>query len=165
MSAPGKRLTRIYHIRQMQEEHARLVVESAVGALRRLEASVEEARVQAQDARGQRNRVLRDAGSFEKSDAAQGDSAQWLEAESEAALCHIMELRYTQKIPRLVEDLGMKRESYLERRRERRKLETVLLQAAEKDRRERERRARAELDDLFEIRRRRRRDSPNISCG
>jgi hypothetical protein len=162
LNAPGKRLSRIYRIRQIQEEHARLAVESVVAGLRRAEAGAVEARVQAQEARGQRNRALQEAGFFAGSGATQCRPEHWLEAEAEAALCHTMELRYAQKIPELLEDLGMKRESYLERRRERRKLEIVLLKAAERDRYERERRTRAELDDLFEIRRRWRRESENV---
>jgi flagellar export protein FliJ len=63
-------------------------------------------------------------------------------------------VRQARTIPRLTSDSDSKRETYLERRRERQRLETLLEKASAKERNERERRIRAEMDDLFQIRRR-----------
>lgn len=146
MSAPGQRLARIHRIRQIEEDQARLAVESAVGALRRAEASVEQALRDEFEARSRRNDALLHQA---------GGPDDWVRSEREAQIHRVAAVRNAQKIPEITSEIEAKREIYLERRRERRKLETLLQSALEKQRIELERKLRAQIDDLFQIRRRR----------
>jgi flagellar export protein FliJ len=146
VSAPGQRLARIHRIRQIQEDQARLAVESGVGALRRAEARIERAVGEEFEARGRRNDALVDHG---------GRPDDWVRAEREAQIHRVAAVRSAREIPEITREIEAKREVYLECRRERRKLETLLQSALEKQRLERERKLRAQIDDLFQIRRRR----------
>ncbi|HEY4046580.1 MAG TPA: hypothetical protein VGM27_06920 [Acidobacteriaceae bacterium] len=146
MSGPGERLARIHRIRQIEEDQARLAVESAVGRLRRAEAGVEEAVREESEARSRRNHALGDYG---------GKPHAWIGAEREAQIHRVVAVRNALKIPQIACEIQAKREVYVERRRERQKIETLLQSALEKQRVEVERKLRAQIDDLFQLRRRR----------
>lgn len=146
MSAPAQRLARIHRVRQIEEDQARLAVESAVGALRRAEASIEQAIREESEARSRRNDALVDHA---------GRPDDWVRAEREAQIHRVAAVRSAREIPGITSEIEARREVYLECRRERRKLETLLQSAFEKQRLELERKLRAQMDDLFQIRRRR----------
>jgi BMFP domain-containing protein YqiC len=146
VSAPGQRLARIHRIRQIEEDQARHAVESVVGALRSIEAGVEQAIRDESEARSRRNHALGDFG--EKPDG-------WIGAEREAQIHRVVAVRNALKIPEIEREIQAKRELYLGCRRERQKLETLLAGALKKQRIEIERKLRAQIDDLFQLRRRR----------
>jgi flagellar export protein FliJ len=140
-----KRLDRIYRIRQIEEDQARMTLESSVALLRRTQMQVGEAMMVEQGARVRRNAVLGEP-------AANLDA--WMEPESEAQLQRLIAVRTARALPRLEFDTQKKREGYIDRRRERQKLESLLTRAKEQEAVERERKSRAELDDLVLARRR-----------
>jgi flagellar biosynthesis chaperone FliJ len=74
--------------------------------------------------------------------------------ESEAQLQRVLAVRSARTIPRLEQEVQIRRDGYLDRRRERQKLESLLTRAEEQEAMERERKSRAELDDLVQSRRR-----------
>jgi flagellar export protein FliJ len=145
MNNTRKRLGRIYKIRQIEEDQARLGLESSVAVLRRTQMQVGEALTAESGARGRRNAVL-----AEPSAELHG----WMGPESEAQLQRVIAVRTARAIPKLEMEVQVKRNGYLERRRERQKLENLVKKAAEREAMEIERKSRAELDDLVQARRR-----------
>lgn len=111
--------------------------------LRQAQAGVEEAMANEREARGRRNAAL-----------ALNDppSSRWIEIESEAQMHRVAAVRQARRLPALEEEIDVRREEYLTRRRERQKLEKLLARAAEKERFEQQRRTRAMVDDLFQAR-------------
>jgi flagellar biosynthesis chaperone FliJ len=140
-----KKLGRLHKIRQMQEDQARLGLESSVALLRRAQMQVGEALTAEQAARGRRNHAL-----VEPEVEVHG----WMGPESEAQLQRVFAVRSARTIPRLEVEIQAKRDGYFDRRRERQKLESLLTRAEEQEAMERERKSRAELDDLLQSRRR-----------
>jgi flagellar export protein FliJ len=140
-----KRLDRIYRIRQMEEDQARMTLESSVAQLRRTQLQVGEAMAEEQGARVRRNGVLGELNA---------EMQAWMGPESEAQLQRVIAVRTARTLPRLEFETQKKREGYIDRRRERQKLESLLTKAKEKEASELERRSRAELDDLVLARRR-----------
>lgn len=145
MSNPRKRLGRIHKIRQMEEDQARLGLENSVAMLRRAQTQVGEALMAEQAARGRRNYA------FVEPDS---EPYGWMGPESEAQLQRLLAVRSARTIPRLEQDVQLRRDGFLDRRRERQKLESLLTRAEEQEATERERKSRAELDDLVQSRRR-----------
>ena len=129
----------------MEEDQARLVLESSVAVLRRTQMQVGEALEAEQAARVQRNSVLAESAA---------ELNGWLGPESEAQIQRVVAVRTARAIPRLEAEIQAKRDGYFERRRERQKLESLLHKAEEKEALEMERKSRAELDDLLQARRR-----------
>jgi hypothetical protein len=129
----------------MQEDQARLGLESSVALLRRAQMQVGEALTAEQAARGRRNHAFMEP---------EAEAYGWKGPESEAQLQRVFAVRSARPIPRLEMEVQAKREGYFERRRERQKLETLLTRAEEQEAMERERKSRAELDDLLQSRRR-----------
>jgi flagellar biosynthesis chaperone FliJ len=140
-----KKLGRLHAIRQMQEDQSRLVLESSVALLRRAQTQVGEALTAEQAARGRRNHAFVEP---------EAEAYGWKGPESEAQLQRVFAVRSARAIPRLEMEVQTKREGYFDRRRERQKLETLLTRAEEQEAMERERKSRAELDDLLQSRRR-----------
>jgi flagellar biosynthesis chaperone FliJ len=66
----------------------------------------------------------------------------------------VVAVRSARTIPRLEQEVQIRRDGFLDRRRERQKLESLLTRAEEQEAMERERKSRAELDDLVQSRRR-----------
>jgi hypothetical protein len=129
----------------MQEDQARLGLESSVALLRRAQTQVGEALTAEQAARGRRNHAFVEP---------EAEAYGWMGPESEAQLQRVFAVRSARAIPRLEMEVQAKREGYFDRRRERQKLETLLTRAKEQEAMERERKSRAELDDLLQSRRR-----------
>ena len=129
----------------MEEDQARLGLESSVASLRRAQTQVGEALTAEQGARGRRNSALLEP---------QSEALGWMGPESEAQLYRVFAVRSARVIPRLEMEVQAKRDGFLERRRERQKLENLLTRAEEQEAMERERKSRAELDDLVQSRRR-----------
>lgn len=140
-----KRLDRLYRIRQLEEDQARMTLESSVSVLRRTQMQVGEAMAEEHGARVRRNGLLGEPGA---------DMHAWMGPESEAQLQRVIAVRTARVLPRLEFETQKKREGYIERRRERQKLESLLARAKEKEAIELERKTRAELDDLVLARRR-----------
>jgi flagellar export protein FliJ len=140
-----KRLGRIFRIRQMEEDQARLGLESSVAVLRRTQMQVGEALEAELEARVRRNSALVDP---------MTETNGWLWPESEGQIQRVVAVRAARGIPRLEAEIQAKRDGYFERRRERQKLENLLHKAEEKESLEMERKSRAELDDLVQARRR-----------
>ena len=137
-----------------------MIVEHAVAALRLAEAGVEDALTAERDARSRRNDCMREPGRA---------AGNWAEAESEAQIDRVLAVRRAYALPALEMEIGAAREAYLERRRERQKIENLMRQAARKEELESARRSRLEIDDLFQARRwrgwrRRDEDQAPISC-
>jgi flagellar biosynthesis chaperone FliJ len=65
----------------------------------------------------------------------------------------VLAVRTARAIPKLERDSQTRRDAYFDRRRESRKLESLLHKAEEKEHLETERRERSELDDLLQARR------------
>jgi flagellar biosynthesis chaperone FliJ len=145
MNNPRKRLGRLHKIRQMEEDQARLGLESAVATLRRAQTQVGEALTAEQAARGRRNYAFVDPDS---------EPYGWMGPESEAQLQRLLAVRSARTIPRLEQEVQVRRDGFLDRRRERQKLESLLSRAEVQEAMERERKSRAELDDLVQSRRR-----------
>jgi hypothetical protein len=129
----------------MEEDQARLGLESSVATLRRAQMQVGEALTAEQAARGRRNHAL-----LEPETEVYG----WMGPESEAQLQRVAAVRIARVIPRLEQEIQVRRDGYFERRRERQKLESLLTRAEEQESKEMERKSRAELDDLLQSRRR-----------
>jgi flagellar biosynthesis chaperone FliJ len=129
----------------MEEDQARLGLENSVAMLRRAQTQVGEALMAEQAARGRRNYAF-----VEPDSEAYG----WMGPESEAQLQRLLAVRSARTIPRLEQDVQLRRDGFLDRRRERQKLESLLTRAEEQEAMERERKSRAELDDLVQSRRR-----------
>jgi flagellar biosynthesis chaperone FliJ len=129
----------------MEEDQARLGLESSVAMLRRAQTQVGDALTAEQAARVRRNEAFLDP---------ELEAFGWMGPESEAQLQRVVAVRSARTIPRLEIEVQAKRDGYFERRRERQKLETLLTRAEEQEAAERERKSRAELDDLLQSRRR-----------
>jgi len=129
----------------MEEDQARMTLESSVAMLRRTQLQVGEAMVSEQGARVRRNAVLGEPAA---------DVHAWMGPETEAQLQRVIAVRTARVLPRLEFDAQKKREGFLDRRQERQKLESLLTRAKEQETIELERRSRAELDDLVLARRR-----------
>jgi hypothetical protein len=129
----------------MEEDQARLGLESSVAVLRRTQMQVGEALEAEQGARVRRNAALAEPAM---------EPNGWLGPESEAQIQRVVAVRTARAIPRLEAEIQAKRDGYFERRRERQKLESLLHKAEEKEALETERKNRAELDDLLQARRR-----------
>jgi len=142
---PRKRLGRLHKIRQMEEDQARLGLESTVAMLRRAQTQVSDALTAEQAARGRRNYAFLEP---------ESEPYGWMGPESEAQLQRVVAVRSARTIPRLEQEVQIRRDGFLDRRRERQKLESLLTRAEEQEAMERERKSRAELDDLVQSRRR-----------
>jgi hypothetical protein len=121
-----------------------MAVERAAARVCQVEIGIEQALAEERRARSRRNAALADAGT-------QPDS--WLKAESEAQIQRVLAVRNARALPALEKEAGAAREQYLERRRERQKLEQLLTNAAEEERMEVQRKTRAAMEDLFQGRR------------
>lgn len=152
VSNSRKRLGRLYRIRQVEEDQARLELQSSVAALRRTQARIGEALTAEREARSRRNAALcqPEAAPY---GAPYGPSYEWIGAESEAQIQRVLAVRTARAIPKLERDSQTRRDAYFDRRRESRKLESLLHKAEEKEQLETERRERSELDDLLQARR------------
>jgi hypothetical protein len=129
----------------MEEDQARLGLESTVATLRRAQMQVNDALAAEQAARGRRNNAFLEP---------ESEPYGWMGPESEAQLQRVLAVRSARTIPRLEQEAQIRRDGFLDRRRERQKLESLLTRAEEQEAMERERRSRAELDDLVQSRRR-----------
>jgi flagellar biosynthesis chaperone FliJ len=145
MNSGRERLGRVHRIRQLEEDQSRLALQSTVAALRQAEARIERALLEEAAARDRRNAALLENG---------GKSEEWKSSESEAQIHRVLAVRDARALPSLVEEVGLHRELYFDRRRERQKLEGLVKRAAEEQKLETEQKDRKEIDDLHQARRR-----------
>jgi hypothetical protein len=141
--AISKSLRRLLAVRALAEEQRRAALEAALGAERRLEAALEQAGVR--NRRGRRL-VEESARSGQTTDRLAGVE-ETRGAESQAAALEGL-------IEAAREQTAQQRQSYLDKRIERRQAETLLEEAAARERLEQERRAQQSLDDWGQSQRR-----------
>jgi hypothetical protein len=138
-------LRRLLRIRELEEEHCRVAMESALAELHRLEHALA-----ANQDRDRRGRALLQAS------AHTGELQDRLAAieESKAAMrvAAVLESRR----PRAEQQLGQLREQYLAKRVERRQVETLIEEAAAREALDTGRRTQMGLDDWFRNRMHRR---------
>jgi len=125
------------------------------------ETGVERALAQEKSARGRRNAALLETG---RSGAAL-DPERWRQAESEAQIHRVLAIRHARSLPALEKEAAAMREEYLERRRERQKLEKLLTKAAEEERIANERRTAAAMEGLLQGRRWHESHEQENTCG
>lgn len=160
LTIPKRRLGRLHRIRALEEDLARTTVEGAVAAVRLAETGIERALAQEKAARGRRNAALLETGP-----SAALDPERWRQAESEAQIHRVLAIRHARSLPALEKEAAALREEYLERRRERQKLEKLLTKAAEEERIANERRSAAAMEGLLQGRRWHESHERENTCG
>lgn len=145
MNSGRERLGRVHRIRQLEEDQSRIALRSTLTALHEAEARIERALLGERAARDRRNAVLLENGE---------GSEDWQGSESEAQIHRVLAVRDARALPGLEQEVRVQRELYLDRRRERQKLEGLVKRAAERQKLETEQKNRRQIEDLHQARRR-----------
>jgi hypothetical protein len=136
--AVSRAMRRLLRVLEMQEEQARLQMESALAELRKLERAL--------DATGHRERVGRQ---FVKASAAASDSADRLAGVEESRMASRQAAILKPKAASAGSLASERRGEFLGKRVERRQAETVIAHAEERETSETGRRVQRELDEWF----------------
>jgi flagellar export protein FliJ len=135
-------LARLLHLRTLEEEQRRAVLDSATGALQRLRAALQAA--QARERRG-RESIAQSSHSGSSSDRIAG----LVECESGRRAAALLR----QRIAAVEQQAAELRSAYLEKRTERRQVETLLREAEARQALDLSRREQQTVDNLFGARR------------
>jgi len=139
--AISRALKRLLRIRDLEEEQSEIALNSAMGELRRLE--------QALVVTGERKRLGR---AMMEQGIRQGELFERVAGIEEQELATRMVRALEPRLAAQQNEVRLRREAYMEKRVERRQVETLLEEAAKREQMESDRRTQQGLDDWFSSR-------------
>ena len=139
--AVSRALKRLLRIRDLEEEQRHIALQTAMGELNRLE--------QALVVTGQRKRLGR---AMMEQGIQQGELFERIAGIEEQALADRMVRALEPRLAAQQNEVRLRREAYMEKRIERRQVETLLEEAAKREQIEADRRTQQGLDDWFSSR-------------